>query len=175
MEDNLPQAIKLIYLDHGYIQKKFNKITVSFVRYYGKLKSKNIIKYNNNYFSSVFNSALKDYEIHLNELVKDINYFELNEVNERKNKNPKPKTTTTALTTKKIASTNKFHRSPNRTDLERTRKRITIIIGVVLFIIFIILICTGTIEVDSNYEYDYDYDYDDYDYDYDDYDYDDDW
>ena len=73
MEDNLPQEIKLIYLDNGFIQRTIDNITVSFVRYYGKLNPKNIIKYNDNYFSTVFNSVLKDYENHLNELTKDIN------------------------------------------------------------------------------------------------------
>ena len=98
MEDDSPKAINLIYLDNGFIQKTFENITVSFVRYSWKLNLKNVIKYNDNYFSTVFNSILKKYERHLVELEKDINYFDLN---------PKP-ITTTSLTTTKIASTGNF-------------------------------------------------------------------
>ena len=58
MEDNLSQTI---YLDNEIIQKTFNNITVSFVKYSGKLNSKNIIKYYDNYYSCVLNSVLKFY------------------------------------------------------------------------------------------------------------------
>ena len=71
MEDNSPNIIRLIYQDNGFIQKAVDNITVIFVRYSGVLNKKNIIKYNNKYFSNVFNSILKDYEYHLNELLKD--------------------------------------------------------------------------------------------------------
>ena len=70
IEDNTPQVIELSE-DKGFIQKTFDNITVSFVRYIGILNSKNFIKYNYNYFSKVFNSSLKDYEKHLNDLLKD--------------------------------------------------------------------------------------------------------
>ena len=126
MEDNVPQTIKLIYLDNGFIKKTIGNVTVSFVRYAGKLNSKNIIKYNDSYFSSVFNSVLKDYENHLNELVKDIKYFELNPINERKAEAVQTKEKT--ITTRKIKRTNNFPNFPNIStyDAERIKKRIFI-------------------------------------------------
>lgn len=35
MEDSSPKAVKLIYQDNGFIQKTFENVTVSFVRYSG--------------------------------------------------------------------------------------------------------------------------------------------
>ena len=163
MEDSLPQAIKLIYLDNGFIQKTIDNITVSFVRYSGKLNSKNIIKYNDNYFSSVFNSVLKDYENHLKELVKDIKYFELNEINKRKREEAKT-TTTSTITTTKIASTSSNNTVSTRRNWERCKERFYIFIGVVFVIIIIVLICTGDIdisEIDWSSDDDDDYYYDD--------------
>lgn len=166
MEDSLPQAIKLIYLDNGFIQKTIDNITVSFVRYSGKLNSKNIIKYNDNYFSNVFNSVLKDYENHLNELVKDIKYFEMNEINKRKA--AQAQTTSTTLTTRRVQPSNNYDNVSNRHNSERCRNRFYTFLGVVIVIIVIVLICTGDIDI-SDIEWGDD---DDDDYYYDD---DDDW
>jgi hypothetical protein len=166
MEDSLPQAIKLIYLDNGFIQKTINNITVSFVRYSGKINSKNIIKYNDSYFTNVYNSVLKDYENHINELVKDIKYFEMNEINKRKA--AQAQTTSTTLTTRRVQPSNNYDNVSNRHNSERCRNRFYTFLGVVIVIIVIVLICTGDIDI-SDIEWGDD---DDDDYYYDD---DDDW
>jgi hypothetical protein len=36
MENNLPRAIQLIYLDNGFFQKTIDNIIVTFIRYSGK-------------------------------------------------------------------------------------------------------------------------------------------
>ena len=58
-EDNSPKRVSLLYLNNGFYQKTFDNITVTLVRYLGNFDSKNIIEYNDNYFSNIFNSALK--------------------------------------------------------------------------------------------------------------------
>ena len=161
MEDSLPQAIKLIYLDNGFIQKTINNITVSFVRYSGKINSKNIIKYNDSYFTNVYNSVLKDYENHLNELVKDIKYFEMNEINKRKA--AQAQTTSTTITTRRVEPSNNYDNFANPQISERCRNRWYAFVGVVIIIIIIVLICTGDIDL-SNFGQDTDDD-DDYYYD----------
>ena len=137
MEDNLSQTIQLIYLDNGFIQKTINNITVSFVRYSGNLNPKNIIKYYDNYFSCVFNSVLKVYENHLNELVKDVKYFQMNDIN-------KPITTSVpTLPPPAVPAPNIISEEAMR---ERRRKRI-IIVFIVIFIIIVTLIPGGEITI----------------------------
>jgi hypothetical protein len=140
MEDNLSQTIQLIYLDNGFIQKTINNITVSFVRYSGKLNPNNIIKYYDNYFSCVFNSVLKVYENHLNELVRDLKYFQMNNVN-------KPITATEpTLPPAAIPAPNINSEEAMR---ERRRKRI-IIVFIVIFIIIVTLIPGGEITIGTD-------------------------
>ena len=143
MEDNLSQTIQLIYLDNGFIQKTFNNITVSFVRYSGMLNSKNIIKYYDNYFSCVFNSALKVYENHLNELVKDIKYFQLNDVN---------KPIQTAVPTIPVAPIQASVNMTEEARRERRRKKIIIIVVVVIMII-VLLIPGGDVTIGTDDDY----------------------
>ena len=143
MEDNLSQTIQLIYLDNGFIQKTINNITVSFVRYSGNLNPKNIIKYYDNYFSCVFNSVLKVYENHLNELVKDVKYVQMNDIN-------KPITTTVpTLPPPEVPAPNIISEEAMR---ERRRKCIIIVVVVVLIII-VSLIPGGEVTIGTDDDY----------------------
>ena len=138
MEDNLPQAIQFIYLDNGFIQKTIDNITVSFIRYSGTLNPKNIIKYYDSYFSYVFNSALKNYENHLNELVKDIKYFQLNEANKIK---------ATGQTTAPILPAMPTANNISEQGRNERRQKCILIIVIVVFIIIASLIPGGEVTI----------------------------
>ena len=72
IEDNQQKQIKLFY--KKYFQKTKNNITVTLVQYSGTLNQQNMIKYyDENYFKNVNkNNFLKEIEMHLNALEKDI-------------------------------------------------------------------------------------------------------
>ena len=73
IEDNEQKDIELIYQNGGFLQKKFNNIIVTFIRYSGNLNQKNIIKYDENYFKNLNNKnpLLKKYQRHIKDFGKD--------------------------------------------------------------------------------------------------------
>ena len=75
IEDTVPKSIQFYTDKNGFTQITIDNITVSFAKYSGNLNQKNIIKYYDNYFSSVSNSVLKVYKNHFNELVKELRIF----------------------------------------------------------------------------------------------------
>ena len=74
IEDNEQKNIELIYQNGGFLQKKFDNIIVTFIRYSGNLNPHNIIEYDENYFRNLNNnnSLLKKYESHLKEFGKEL-------------------------------------------------------------------------------------------------------
>jgi len=87
IEDNQQKQIKLFY--KNYFQKTINNITVTLVQYSGTLNQQNMIKYyDENYFKNVNkNNFLKEIEMHLNELEKDIELEGTNGVRQTDNRN----------------------------------------------------------------------------------------
>ena len=73
VEDNKHKTIELFFRNGEFLQKTMNNITVTLIKYSGYLKPKNIIKYNEYYFTNLNNKyMLKDYERHLKALDNDI-------------------------------------------------------------------------------------------------------
>jgi hypothetical protein len=87
IEDNQQKQIKLFY--KNYFQKTINNITVTLVQYSGTLNQQNMIKYyDENYFKNVNkNNFLKEIEMHLNALEKDIEMEGTNGVRQTNNGN----------------------------------------------------------------------------------------
>ena len=87
IEDNQQKQIKLFY--KNYFQKTINNITVTLVQYSGTLNQQNMIKYyDENYFKIVNkNNFLKEIEMHLNALEKDIEMEGANGVRQTNNGN----------------------------------------------------------------------------------------
>ena len=115
---------------------------------------KNVVKYSDNYFSTVLNSVIKIYEKHLIELEKDINYFDLNPINRRKESEPIT-TKTTSLTTTKIASTGNFDNVSAHRRCECCRNccrkclYCLVMTVVVIIVIIIIVILDSFVDLDS--------------------------
>ena len=87
IEDNQQKQIKLFY--KNYFQKTINNITVTLVQYSGTLNQQNMIKYyDENFFKNVNkNNFLKEIEMHLNALEKDIEMEGTNEERQTNNGN----------------------------------------------------------------------------------------
>ena len=88
IEENEQKNLELFpYHDIGFLQKEVDQIKVTLVNFYGLLKIKNIIEYNENYFKNSKNNnyLLKDYEWHLNEFENIIKDFKEEEERRRNN------------------------------------------------------------------------------------------
>ena len=120
IEDNVPKSIQFYIDNNGFTQITIDNITASFSKYSGNLNPKNIIKYYDNYFSSVSNSVLKVYKSHLNELVKQLRILQ---------KHP----TTTMPTATVIRGNN--------------RVKYTIIVIIVIIVIIALLIPGGEVTI----------------------------
>ena len=120
IEDNVPKSIQFYIDNNGFTQITIDNITASFSKYSGNLNPNNIIKYYDNYFSSVSNSVLKVYKSHLNELVKQLRILQ---------KHP----TTTMPTATVIRGNN--------------RVKYTIIVIIVIIVIIALLIPGGEVTI----------------------------